>query len=278
MQYSHKEFRWLPPLETRTDLTDTTVTGGKGAQARNLRLMSDLNDILMSDGYYINETGKVREKKSFLRRKLRISGCARLKKVLFTMYMEYCKVVETSDFKLSDVAIIDFIFVKNYSTMALSSVLLLFHNGEILHIRHESITSTNIESKWVNKLLDITEFLELKTKEDFVETAKQIHSTLSKDEDVSMSGFLACPQSKDRFSNNHVKENRETDFCWTCDVSVVKVEPSLCAGCLVARYCSLHCQEWDWDRHGLWCKYKTWERGIEKKRAWKDLMQDNHVD
>jgi len=270
MQYSHHEFRWLPSLENRRDLTNTTVTGGKGAQARNLRLMSDLKDILLSDGYY-------NEKKTFLRRKLRSSGCAELKKVLLAMYMEYCEVVETSDFKLSDIAIIDFIFVKNNATMALSSALLLFHNGEILHLRHDSSTSI-IEAKWDNKLLDTTEFLELKTKKDFVETAKQIHSSLSNDEYISMSGFLACPQSKDIFTNNHRKENRETDYCWTCDVSVVKVEPSLCAGCLVARYCSLHCQEWDWDRHGAWCKYKTWERGIEKKRAWKDLMQDNHVD
>ena len=134
----------------------------------------------------------------------------------------------------------------------------------ILHIRHDQSTS-KIEAKWDNKLLDITEFLELETKEDFVETAKQIHSTVSKDE-IVMSGFIACPQSKDRFSNNHIKDNEETDFCWTCDVSVVKVEPSLCAGCLVARYCSLHCQEWDWDRHGTWCKYKKWERGIERIR------------
>ena len=82
---------------------------------------------------------------------------------------------------------------------------------------------------------------------------------------------------------SHYKDDDHSLFCWTCGVTVRKLEKSLCAGCLKARYCTLGCQEEDWDVHKDWCMDRSAKRAekgsmMMKEQAMKDIEAANTVD
>jgi len=55
--------------------------------------------------------------------------------------------------------------------------------------------------------------------------------------------------------------------CWNCLKTAENV-PVLykCGGCRKARYCQDKCQEEDWDRHELYCRYKTKKRELKLQK------------
>ena len=82
---------------------------------------------------------------------------------------------------------------------------------------------------------------------------------------------------------SHYKDDDHSLFCWTCGVTVRKLEKSLCAGCLKARYCTLGCQEEDWDVHKDWCmgmmaRREEKELMVRKAQTRKQIEEDNTVD
>merc|ERR1712025_1134861 len=68
--------------------------------------------------------------------------------------------------------------------------------------------------------------------------------------------YLAFLFAQDRDVFSHYGDENHSDFCWLCGVTVRKLRRATCAGCLVARYCTLGCQEKDWSRHRNYCMQK----------------------
>ena len=122
--------------------------------------------------------------------------------------------------------------------------------------------------------------LMLSIDEDFQTLAYLMHSTIL---GLDFNHYtVLVPQDAEGFTN--YQEDDHSLFCWTCGVSDVrKLERSLCAGCLKAMYCTLGCQEEDWEEHKDWCLDRMAKRAekesmMMKEQAMKDIEADNAVD
>ena len=80
------------------------------------------------------------------------------------------------------------------------------------------------------------------------------------------------PQDPDVFS--HYGDKNIKEYCWLCGVTIRKVKNSTCAGCLVAKYCTLSCQEGDWSRHRDYCMKKKASREKTMSKAREEVFID----
>ena len=142
----------------------------------------------------------------------------------------------------------------------LESATISFHDGRSISMLF-SKRNNNVATEVMK---DMPSFEKLETVEDFVEHAalfKSYHCRKLRrkiDKDVYTMVFNV-PQQRDRFSNRKCDE-QVVKFCWTCYVEVTSLEKSLCAGCKIARYCTLECQGYDWERHQDFCEKKLQNR------------------
>merc|ERR1719347_269806 len=82
---------------------------------------------------------------------------------------------------------------------------------------------------------------------------------------------LICPQDDDVF--NHCCDEKYSEYCWKCGVSLRRVKRSLCAGCLKARYCTLECQGGDRDRHRDYCTKMEAKREAKRTSKIKEVIE-----
>jgi hypothetical protein len=272
----HRHFNTMTPHGNYLHISDSC-----GPQERNLYTWYMVEKVLGVGPKNLSRTNQ----KSYLKRKLKDHEWRRMVNVLNAMMMEYESMIDDD---VAGAAIFDLLFMEvkvnnSISKTFLSSVLLLFNNGEVLFLRSNK-DKKKIKAEWKDPVDDF-ELKEMKKEEDFAKIASSLHKSCYGAEVVSLSGYISIGQDKDRFTNNEISNPR--DFCWTCDVSVAEAEKSLCKGCLVARYCSMEYQKGDWEVHGPWCeikKKKMEERRCQedlermKERARRDIEEDNNVD
>ena len=96
-----------------------------GPQGRNLRTWEHL--------WMILKGGSTRDTRTKLKLKMKEYEWRRIMNVLNAMKMEYEHIVDDD---VAGVAIFDFLFKEEKGRTFLNSVLLLFHNGEVLFLRN----------------------------------------------------------------------------------------------------------------------------------------------
>ena len=108
--------------------------------------------------------------------------------VLDAMKKKYKKTVETPNFDLAGAAILDFLFVDDTTkdSIVLDSVLMLFHNGEVLLLRSD-MTKNKVKAEWKDSL-DYSKMTELETEEYFVKIILYLHKAMAGEEGNTICG------------------------------------------------------------------------------------------
>ena len=167
----------------------------------------------------------------------------------------------------------------------IASCLVIFHRGSVLHL--ETISKTEARSTWEDPLEkeDFQQLKKFKELDEFKEFGlEKLGSVLGRDLSLIVQRstrlnhgtvIFTIPQDKEVFS--HKGDENHDGYCWLCGVTTRKLEKSVCAGCLKARYCSLQCQGADWDRHRDYCmktKQKRQEKAMCKVREIRNIVID----
>ena len=152
--------------------------------------------------------------------------------------------------------------------------LIIFHKGSTLLL--ETLSKKQVRHTW-EEPVEKTEMLKIMGMKLTDEAVKEELRLLGFRKLKSILGpanpmfsrvtTFFIPQDPDMFS--HFGDEKHNDYCWQCHVTIRKVKKSICAGCLVARYCTLGCQEEDWNRHRDYCmkkKAKREEKNMSKIR------------
>ena len=196
-----------------------------------------------------------------------------LKNILDMMLKEFATVVYD---KIDGIAM--FFLSIGRLTKGTAYGLIIFHKGSTLLL--ETLNKKQVRHSW-EEPLEKSEMLKIK---DIAHAAME--------QEVKLLGFLilktilghdniffsrttaySIPQDPDVFS--HFGDEKHKEYCWQCHVTIRKLKKSTCAGCLVARYCTLGCQEEDWSRHRDYCmkkKARREEKSMSKTR--KNLFID----
>ena len=159
--------------------------------------------------------------------------------------------------------------------------LIIFHKGSTLLL--ETLSKKQVRHSW-EEPLEKSERLKIK------DMAKQelrllglmkLKTILGHDNMISsrFSTTYFIPQDPDVFS--HFGDEKHQEYCWQCHVTIRKLKKATCAGCLVARYCTLGCQEKDRSRHRDYCmkkKARREERKLSKVRPKVIIDWDKEVD
>ena len=152
-------------------------------------------------------------------------------------------------------------------SLGIASCLVIFHRGSVLHL--ETTSKTEVMSTWEDPLKkeDFNQLKKCSTNRDEITKfgLKRLGFVLGRDLPLQKTFSLnhctfslVIPQDKEVFS--HKGDENHDGYCWLCGVTTRKLEKSVCAGCLKARYCSLQCQGADWDRHRDFCMKKKQKR------------------
>ena len=153
-------------------------------------------------------------------------------------------------------------------TKGMAYGLIIFHRGSTLLV--ETMGKTKARHTWENPVeeTDMLKIKNLTQVKDFVQVAlKKLESILGRELHNSSHQIFPhyftflFPQDRDVFS--HYGDENHSEFCWLCGVTVRKLKKATCAGCLVARYCTLGCQKEDWSRHRNYCMKKKASREEE---------------
>ena len=123
-----------------------TFLDSPGPLSRNLFIWEHLVNFLE----FGSRTDSMTKQKSYLKVKLKDSDWKRMVNVLDAMKMEYKKII---DDEFAGVAIFVFLFMEEKGKRSLSSVLLLFHNGEVLFMRNNR-NKKKVKAEWKNPVDD----------------------------------------------------------------------------------------------------------------------------
>ena len=202
-----------------------------------------------------------------------------LKIILDTMLKEFNTEV---DEEIDGIAMI--IFSISKLTKGTAHCLIIFHKGRTLLL--ETFGKKQVRHSW-EEPVGKTEMLKIMDMKQTLPTVVQDLRLLGSRKLKSIRGPAAAnpsisnnttnktllyftffiPQDADVFS--HFGDEKHNEYCWQCHVTIKKVKKSTCAGCLVARYCTLGCQEEDWSRHRDYClkkKARREEKNMSKMR------------
>ena len=262
-KYSHEELMFSPLVDNieksrpvhapsgyfiAKEDTEEDVTGG-GPVVRNMVIMKLVQKCITDKLEGTIHTDK--EKKS-------------VKNIMELIWNELAKVICD---EIDGIAIFYFRFTRLTKGMAYG--LIIFHRGSTLLL--ETMDKTKVRHSWENPVEE-TDKLKIKNLtqvEDFVQVAlKKLESILGRDFHTSNSHIpppyftYFFPQDLDVFS--HFGDENHSEFCWLCGVTIRKLKKATCAGCLVARYCTLGCQKEDWSRHRNYCMKKKASREEEE--------------
>ena len=133
-------------------------------------------------------------------------------------------------------------------TKGMAYGLIIFHRGSTMLL--ETINKSKVKHAWENPVEE-TEMLKIRNqtqREDLEQVAlKKLERILGRelhnhDHYIFPHNFtFLFDQDRDVFS--HYEDENHSEFCWLCGVTIRKLKKATCAGCLVARYCTLGCQE-----------------------------------
>jgi len=143
-----------------------------------------------------------------------------------------------------------------------------FHKGDVLVVR--TFGKTSVRHYWGDPLKEDTlhYFRDMWNKDKkyaIMKLASIIYDFGGK------KYHLTCPQDDDVF--NHCCDEKYSEYCWKCGVSLRRVKRSLCAGCLKARYCTLECQGGDRDRHRDYCIKMEAKREAKRTSKIKEVIE-----
>ena len=184
-----------------------------------------------------------------------------MKSVLDMMIKEFIKAAD-DDGEIDGIAML--ILGMGRLTKGMAYGLIIFHKGSTLFL--ETLSKKKVRHSWEEPVgkTEMLKIMELKETEAIKQEFKllgfrKLRSILGRDKIFPSSDFtFFIPQDPDVFS--HFGDEKHDEYCWLCHVTVRKLKKSICAGCLVARYCTLGCQEEDWSRHRDYCMMKKARR------------------
>ena len=221
--------------------TEGDVTGG-GPIVRNMIIMKMLRKCL-TDKF----KGPDKEKKSVMN-------------ILELIWNELAKAINN---EVDGIAIFHLRFTRLSKGMAHG--LIIFHRGSTLLL--ETLDKNKVRHTWENPV-DKTDMLNIRNLtqvQDIVQVSlKKLESIVGRDLPSSRRNTIAFPFPQDSDAFSHYGDENHSGYCWLCGVTVRKLKKATCAGCLVARYCTLGCQEEDWSRHRNYCMKKKASREEEK--------------
>ena len=182
-----------------------------------------------------------------------------LRNILDMMLKEFIDEVED---EMDGIAM--FILSITRLTKGVAYGLVIFHKGDTLFL--ETLSKKKVRHSWEEpvKMTEMLKILALKQDEAMKQELrllgiKKLESILGRVKIISPLGYAVfIPQNSDVFS--HLGDEKHDEYCWLCHVTIRKLKKSTCAGCLVARYCTLGCQENDWSRHRDYCMKKKARR------------------
>ena len=163
-------------------------------------------------------------------------------------------------------------------TIGMAYGLIIFHKGSTLLL--ETLSKTKVKHTWQTPVqrTDMLKIRNLTQDEDIRQLGlKKLGSILGRDllsNDDPHTFTFVFPQNRDVFS--HFGDENHKEYCWFCHVTVRKLKKCICAGCLVARYCTLGCQEKDWNRHRDYCMMKKARR--EEKTSISKMKKNVFID
>ena len=247
----------------KEDTEEDTVAGGP--VLRNMIIMWMMQQSLMKD----NIKGTDKEKKL-------------VKNILDQMVNEF-KDIDDDDDEMDGIALITLRITR--LTKGTAYCLIIFHLGSTLLI--ETLDKKRVRHSWEDPMekTDLLMLKKIKENED-VELLglKKLESILGRDLPYNdhpnlfnNTYIFLIPQDPDVFS--HYGDKNHSDYCWLCGVTLRKLKKTTCAGCLVARYCTLGCQEEDWYRHRDYCmktKADREEKNVSKntEKVYSDWEQE----
>ena len=205
-----------------------------------------------------------------------------LKNVLDMMIKEYNSAAP-DDVEIDGIAM--FILGMARLTKGMAYGLIIFHKGSTLFL--ETLSKKKMRHSWEEPVgkTEMLNIMDLKEAEAIKKKLKvlglrKLKSVLGRDKIFPSSDFtFFIPQDPDVFS--HFGDEKHDEYCWLCHVTVRKLKKSICAGCLVARYCTLGCQEEDWSRHRDYCmmkKARREEKTLSKMRKKVFIAWEKEVD
>ena len=168
----------------------------------------------------------------------------------------------------------------------LAHCLTIFHKGDTLLL--ETLNKTSVRHSWQDPV-DEDELHKLREIENREDLEKLGNMKLESILDRELPGrnyhlschYASCFVPQDHTVFNHCCDEKYSEYCWKCGVSLRRVKKSLCAGCLKARYCTLECQSGDRDRHRDYCmkmKAKREEKKMSKVKKVIEIDWEQEVD
>ena len=147
-------------------------------------------------------------------------------------------------------------------TRGMAYGLVIFHKGSTLLL--ETLSKKKVKHSWEEPVgkTDMLKIRDFKQVNDIMKQElkligwKKLESILGRRDNHLFPHEFSFLISQDPDVFSHYGDEKVKEYCWLCGVTIRKVKKSTCAGCLVAKYCTLSCQEGDWNRHRDYCMKK----------------------